>query len=606
MKKTVLTIVMTAVLCTALRAQNTGISTDTMACGERQPDYYYSEWYDTAAWYVHSYDENPRLSNVNPALIYFNLAPSSTSHQSRTFQQYTPNPIRVRGLWAMVSQTSTTNPESGGGGLPVLDNRRLPEYLYLYVRTSQMGLPYEDYGTGDPDTVRFLRRVATVRWDTAQPKMLCLKRDADNDDSNAYCHIYEVLLDTVLTISGEYWIGGTTYSTESVTTGPAPHGYLHFPTRYLTWGTPRSRSIGNPYKHTVRSYGPDGPWDLCDSTPFFGPFGVITDGLRHMEVGAANPVEGTVDWTAYYPDSSYQTITAVPDCGYRFSHWNDGDTSNPRRVFVTQDTAFFAYFDSVGLYGVAVRSDNGERGEAVLIVRRNDPAGTLYPPGTDPEFRTVGDDSSYCQGHYAIMKATAYEGFRFVGWNDGVTDNPRWVRVTQDTAFTAHFGSLTQYRVELRSSDESLGHVTGDSVYDAGDEAVIRAVPLTDSVYFAMWDDGVADNPRTLVVTQDTVFTAIFMVAEDTNHIGISPVGGTAFKLRPNPTDGEVRVETAGEAFPGGVLAVTDASGREVQRHELAPHTPGVRLDLSALPQGTYFVTLRTEEGSSTKKLVLK
>lgn len=47
-------------------------------------------------------------------------------------------------------------------------------------------------------------------------------------------------------------------------------------------------------------------------------------------------------------DSTYVTIRAVPRTGYKFSHWNDGDTCNPRRVMVAQDTVFEAKYKLFG------------------------------------------------------------------------------------------------------------------------------------------------------------------------------------------------------------------------------------------------------------------
>ena len=111
------------------------------------------------------------------------------------------------------------------------------------------------------------------------------------------------------------------------------------------------------------------------------------------------------------------------------------------------------------------------------------------------------------------------------------------------------------------------------------------------------------DNPRYVVVTQDTSFTALFsdwQGVREVDSLGIS------MRLLPNPASGSVLCVVDGESFAGGVLTVTDAAGRELVRHELAPLTASLRLDLSALPAGTYFVTLATPHGTSTQKLILE
>ena len=79
----------------------------------------------------------------------------------------------------------------------IMDTNRLPEYLYLYVRDTKVELPIpgkESY---------FLKRVASVRWDTAHPKLMCLIQDADGRwTTRVYCPVYEALFDTVYTMYG--------------------------------------------------------------------------------------------------------------------------------------------------------------------------------------------------------------------------------------------------------------------------------------------------------------------------------------------------------------------------------------------------------------------
>ena len=56
-----------------------------------------------------------------------------------------------------------------------------------------------------------------------------------------------------------------------------------------------------------------------------------------------------------------------------------------------------------------------------------------------------------CQSATATVLATPNSGYRFLRWNDNVTDNPRQVVVTQDTAFTAIFDVLTVANYEIRT-----------------------------------------------------------------------------------------------------------------------------------------------------------
>ena len=121
---------------------------------------------------------------------------------------------------------------------------------------------------------------------------------------------------------------------------------------------------------------------------------------------------------------------------------------------------------------------------------------------------------------------------------------------------------------------------------------------------------GVTENPRIVVVTQDTVFTALFEKVTDTGGQQQGIVGATMageqFRLVPNPASDEVRCLTAGEGFGGGVLTVVDAAGREVLRKELSRETRACTFRVTDFPAGTYFVTLSTAKGSTTQKLVVE
>ena len=95
----------------------------------------------------------------------------------------------------------------------------------------------------------------------------------------------------------------------------------------------------------------------------------------------------------------------------------------------------------------------------------------------------------------------------FVRWSDGNTDNPRLVMVTQDTTFTAEFAD--DPICTLTSSDDSRGYVYGGGQFKLNTSIEISAHPNW-GYHFTQWSDGNTDNPRTIVLTRDTTFTAEF------------------------------------------------------------------------------------------------
>jgi len=119
---------------------------------------------------------------------------------------------------------------------------------------------------------------------------------------------------------------------------------------------------------------------------------------------------------------------------------------------------------------------------------------------------TGGGENFSCETETTIT-ATPATGYRFLQWNDGNTDNPRTVVVTADSTFTAGFRAV--YTVIVQSNNDAYGYVSGSGTYDEGSTATISATPYQ-GYRFVQWDDNNTDNPRTITVTDDITFIAIF------------------------------------------------------------------------------------------------
>ena len=120
---------------------------------------------------------------------------------------------------------------------------------------------------------------------------------------------------------------------------------------------------------------------------------------------------------------------------------------------------------------------------------------------------TVEGAGAYEENAEATLTVTPAEGYKFVKWSDGVTDNPRTVVVVSDTTFTAEF-EIKEYTLTTEAEN---GTVEGAGTYKHGDEATLTATPIVGYI-FTKWSDGVTDNPRTVVVVSDTTLTAEFEI----------------------------------------------------------------------------------------------
>ena len=107
-----------------------------------------------------------------------------------------------------------------------------------------------------------------------------------------------------------------------------------------------------------------------------------------------------------------------------------------------------------------------------------------------------------------IITAAAKYGYYFTQWSDGVTDNPRTIVLTQDTTFTAEFAP-NNYSF-IATYDEKYGTVEAENGdYPYLTELTMPVMPIY-GYHFTQWSDGNKENPRTIVLTQDTTFTAEF------------------------------------------------------------------------------------------------
>ena len=55
-------------------------------------------------------------------------------------------------------------------------------------------------------------------------------------------------------------------------------------------------------------------------------------------------------------------------------------------------------------------------------------------------YGTVNGTGAYAEGETVTLKATPAEGYKFVRWQDGNTDNPRTFKAKESAVYTAYFG----------------------------------------------------------------------------------------------------------------------------------------------------------------------
>ena len=137
-----------------------------------------------------------------------------------------------------------------------------------------------------------------------------------------------------------------------------------------------------------------------------------------ITVTSANENMGTVSGGGEYEFGEEVTITAIPNEGYRFASWNDGNTNNPHTITVTEDATYIASFEEgVGIESrdmLSVLAFYPNPTSGIITFNRNDimKVEVLDAMGkmvaVDENAYTI-DISKLAKGYYA-MRITTAEG----------------------------------------------------------------------------------------------------------------------------------------------------------------------------------------------------
>ncbi len=217
-----------------------------------------------------------------------------------------------------------------------------------------------------------------------------------------------------------------------------------------------------------------------------------------MSITTQNELMGSVKITKKGAscEESESVFEAIANAGYLFTRWSDGNTDNPRHLVLTQDTVLVAQFRAVCSYTLKV--------------------------DCNPLQGSVSGSGTYAETEPVTITATPNTGYRFLQWSDGNTDNPRTLTLTSDITLSAEFVTAS-FLVRATATN---GSVSGTGAFDYGDEATLT-VTADNGYRFLQWADGNTDNPRTIVVTQDTVLTAQCEAANYTITATCNPQQGS-------------------------------------------------------------------------------
>lgn len=225
-----------------------------------------------------------------------------------------------------------------------------------------------------------------------------------------------------------------------------------------------------------------------------GTYGTITVQPNNPTYGSTTVTQEPTCSTPAIIEASPATTYSFP--AYDFVSWSDGDTNNPRTLYVTSDTAISAIFTPRQFYNIAEVFDSTQ-GYA------------------------VGDTAYY--GDMASFTAIPYHGYQFSMWKAFNSSTNQWFSFSNENPYNrvmdyslrlrAEF-TTTQYSVTVHSDGGGNVWVNGYQGNNTGSANYmsyinIHATPH-DGNRFVMWSDSNQFASRSLLMEGDTMLTAIF------------------------------------------------------------------------------------------------
>ena len=265
-------------------------------------------------------------------------------------------------------------------------------------------------------------------------------------------------------------------------------------------------------------------------------------------------------------------VLATPAPGYKFSHWSDKSTQNPRSELIKNDvSAVDEFVKDLPVYTLSYVAEDGGTivGESVQQVEK-------------------GSNGS-------AVEAVPEKGYRFKKWSDGRTEAKRTeTALNENKSLIAYFEALPTYAVTLAVEG------AGSLVVNGYDNEMLAVVLEGTELMFTATPTGANNVLKSLMAGDDDILTTKKWVVK--KAVVVKAVFGAPtlvdeatfanLRVSPNPFNSMLRVATddvRGVYVLSNVQGVTLRSG-QIQHQETTIETS----DLSA---GLYLLRVTAENG---------
>jgi hypothetical protein len=161
--------------------------------------------------------------------------------------------------------------------------------------------------------------------------------------------------------------------------------------------------------------------------------------------------------------------------------------------------------------------------------------------------------------------------------------------------FTNITGDIPPFDITLQSNDTIMGAAYIIQTYTCtNDTAIIEAIPNS-GYRFVQWNDSNNQTPRTITVTQDTTFMAVFE-----ENVSIANIEAPPISLFPNPATDNIHIILP-ENISQAVFTLYDMQGKALIRREINSQNA---ISVNNLAAGMYIYNVRTSKQNYQGKLI--
>lgn len=333
--------------------------------------------------------------------------------------------------------------------------------------------------------------------------------------------------------------------------------------QFVEWK--EDHNTDNPRKYTIQSTDPDYIYFTAIFEYKPAPRYTIAVESNDVSMGTAE-IEG-VGASGEFKEGTVLSLKATPKTDYEFVEWDDHNTDATRSFTVgTEDKTFKAIFQATGTkHTITVAVESGQEAYGEVNINGSGTTGN-FTEGSNITLNAIATDPSY----------------EFDKWaDDPSAPATRTIEVgTADATYTASFKlKPVMYTISVAVDDALHGDVwltgglkTGD--FEAGTEVMLFVSHL-DGFVFEKWNDDNTDNPRTITVTADASYTAIFKAGDAYTielkvEAGQESMGSVSFPDVPGVSvydfakDAEVKIKA--EAKPGYAFDKWDDDDTNAER----------------------------------------